>query len=102
MQLLRLRLNRKQWFPSLPGNAPMDACHTRPECTGCPGKMVCRCLQVTREMLHDALVSLDLRTVQDLRQATGAGDGCTCCHRQLRLILEQHRRVELAQASSNV
>jgi bacterioferritin-associated ferredoxin len=79
----------------------MDACNNRPDCSGCSARMICHCLQITREMLHDALVSLDLHTLHDVRRATGAGDGCTACHRQLRLFLEQHRRVELAQASSS-
>lgn len=80
----------------------MDDRTNRPDCPGCSARMICHCLQVTREMLQDAVASLDLRTLHDVRQATGAGDGCTACHRQLRLFLEQHsRRVELAQASSS-
>jgi bacterioferritin-associated ferredoxin len=63
--------------------------------------MICHCLQISREMLHDAVVGLGLTNLHEVRQATGAGDGCTACHRQLRLFVEQHRRVELAQCSSS-
>jgi len=34
-------------------------------------------------------MELGLRTVKEVRQATGAGDGCTCCHRQIRGLLEE-------------
>jgi bacterioferritin-associated ferredoxin len=61
----------------------MDACHTRNNCDTCPGRIVCHCLQVTEEMLLDALEAFDLRTVHEVRQRIGAGDGCTACHRQL-------------------
>jgi bacterioferritin-associated ferredoxin len=56
--------------------------------------MVCLCLQVTEEMLLEALAVLDLRTLQEVRQHTGAGDGCTACHRRLGGYLER-RKVEL-------
>jgi len=56
----------------------------------CPDRVVCQCLQITEGQLVAALRSLDLRTLKDLRRATGAGDGCTCCHELLRHYLEQH------------
>ena len=62
--------------------------------------MICHCLEITREMLHDAVVGLDLRNLHELRQVTGAGDGCTACHRQLRIFLEQHGRADAAQPSA--
>lgn len=79
----------------------MDACHTRSDCAGCPGQMICHCLQVTEEMLLGAVAALELRTLRDLREATGAGDGCTACHRRLRKFLDENAPVELAQASSS-
>ncbi len=49
----------------------------------CPDRVVCRCLGVTEEAVISAIVTLGLRTVKEVRQATEAGDGCTCCHREL-------------------
>jgi bacterioferritin-associated ferredoxin len=43
----------------------------------------------------DAIVTLGLRTVKQLAVATGAGDGCTCCHRELRELLEVHIEVQI-------
>jgi bacterioferritin-associated ferredoxin len=59
-------------------------------CAGCPDRVVCRCLKVAEGQIVDAVVSLGLRTVKEVRSATGAGDGCTCCHRQIRELLDQH------------
>jgi NAD(P)H-nitrite reductase large subunit len=59
-------------------------------CAGCPDRIVCRCLKVTEGVIVGAIVSLGLRTVKDVKAATGAGDGCTCCHRQIRGYIEVH------------
>jgi NAD(P)H-nitrite reductase large subunit len=44
---------------------------------------VCRCLKVTEQEVISAIVTLGLRTVKEVRQATEAGDGCTCCHKEI-------------------
>ena len=64
-------------------------------CSGCPDRVVCRCLKVAEETIVDAIVTLGLRTVRDLRDATGAGDGCTCCHRELHALIEVHAEVRV-------
>jgi NAD(P)H-nitrite reductase large subunit len=51
---------------------------------------VCRCLKVTEEAVIHAIAILGLRTVKEIRQATGAGDGCTCCHKLLLRLIERH------------
>jgi len=48
---------------------------------------------VTEEVVTDAIVSLGLRTIKEVRSATGAGDGCTCCHSQIRELLAVHVEV---------
>jgi bacterioferritin-associated ferredoxin len=56
----------------------------------CPMLVVCRCLQVTEAEVVAAIESLELRTLKDVRRHTGAGDGCTACHKRLRTYLERH------------
>jgi NAD(P)H-nitrite reductase large subunit len=51
---------------------------------------VCRCLKVTEEAVIHAIAVLGFRTVKEIRQATGAGDGCTCCHKLLARLIERH------------
>ena len=59
-------------------------------CAGCPDRIVCRCLKVTEAVLVEAITTLGLRTVREIREVTRAGDGCTCCHREIRSYLEVH------------
>lgn len=63
------------------------SCRTCPAVGSCPDRVVCRCLQVTEETVINAIVGLGLRTVKEVRQATEAGDGCCCCHRELHVYL---------------
>ncbi|VTR94520.1 : Fer2_BFD [Gemmata massiliana] len=75
----------------------MELSQTAGECAGscrscatvgsCPDRVVCRCLGVTEQAIVTAIVALGLRTVKEVRQATEAGDGCTCCHRELNAYL---------------
>lgn len=68
----------------------MNSPYHSSSCDECPGRVVCRCLHVTEEALVTALQTLELRTLREVRQHTGAGDGCTACHQRLRELLEQH------------
>src|SRR4051812_31121560 len=71
--------------PDMMNNSPLSD-----SCNHCPGRLVCRCLQVTESVLVGALTELGLQTLTDIRRQTGAGDGCTACHRLLARYLEQH------------
>ena len=59
------------------------ACRSCPAVGSCPDRVVCRCLRVTEQVVIEAIVTLGVRTVKELRTATDAGDGCTCCHKEL-------------------
>jgi bacterioferritin-associated ferredoxin len=65
----------------------MFDCQGRSDCQGCAGRLVCRCLQVTEETIVAAVKTLECRTVQSLRQCTGAGTGCNGCLKALRSYL---------------
>lgn len=69
-------------------HACSGTCSTCPAVGSCPDRIVCRCLKVTEEMIISAIGTYGLRTVVELREATRAGDGCTCCHRELRQYLQ--------------
>jgi len=62
----------------------MNATCSMDRCGTCPERLVCRCLQVTESEVVTMIETLGLRTVREVRQATGAGDGCTCCHDEIR------------------
>jgi len=67
----------------------MDTACTR-SCSDCPSRLVCRCLKITEEAVVHAIAVLGMRTVKEIRQATGAGDGCTCCHKLLARLIDKH------------
>ena len=54
------------------------------------GQYLCHCLRVTEADLAESVVTLGLRTFDDVRRCTGAGDGCTSCHRKIRECLADH------------
>lgn len=55
-------------------------------------RIVCRCLQVTAAEIHDAVAVCELETIADICESTGAGDGCTACHVELRKLLIAAKR----------
>lgn len=77
----------------------MHTCNNQAGCNGCSARMICRCLQVTEEML-DALIDMEIRSLEEIREATGAGDGCTACRRRIRQYLERRSQEALSPASS--
>lgn len=58
-------------------------------CDGCTDKIVCRCLNVSEAEVIQMISRLELRTIHDLSEHTGAGEGCTCCHAKLEEYLER-------------
>ncbi len=59
------------------------SCRSCPAVGSCPDRIVCRCLRVREETIISAITTLGIRTLRELRVATEAGDGCTCCHAEL-------------------
>lgn len=66
----------------------MDSLCPFDSCQNCPAEFLCHCLRVTEEMLTEAVERYGLRTLNDVRRHTGAGEGCTACHRKIRMHLE--------------
>ena len=62
-------------------------CSACPAVGSCPDRVVCRCLKVTEESVIVAIRTHGARTIRELRTLTGAGDGCNCCHQELRQYL---------------
>ena len=68
----------------------MSTACTPERCDTCPGKIICRCLNVTEEQVVNLITSSGLRSIHEIRQYTSAGDGCTCCHAELAQYLERY------------
>ena len=59
-------------------------------CGDCSSKVICHCLQVTEDTVIEAITRLELRTVPDVCERTGAGDGCRACRRKIQSYIEIH------------
>ena len=59
-------------------------------CLAMGGPVVCRCLGIREDELIEALTTLELRTLRDVRRHTGAGTGCNACHRRIQLYIETY------------
>ena len=59
-------------------------------CEGCPVRFACHCLKVTEAAVIEAVQMFGLRSVKEVRRHTGAGDGCTCCHKRLETVIQQY------------
>jgi bacterioferritin-associated ferredoxin len=68
------------------------------DCAGCTARVICRCFQITEAVVVEAITTLGLRTVKEIRQHIEAGDGCTCCHPQLRRCLAENAPVLTGEA----
>ncbi|MFO0879733.1 MAG: (2Fe-2S)-binding protein [Gemmataceae bacterium] len=68
-------------------------------CDACPNRVLCHCLNVTEEMI-DALIALDRTNYNQVREATGAGDGCMACRKRVKDYLARRSLDVLAPASA--
>lgn len=53
-------------------------------------RIVCHCLQVRTSTIEAAVSAGAVETVKCVMDMTGAGGGCTACHRRIRDLIEQH------------
>jgi bacterioferritin-associated ferredoxin len=53
--------------------------------------MLCHCLQVRASTVQQAVAGGSICSLRQLARATGAGDGCTACHRRLKKYIEAAR-----------
>ena len=55
-------------------------------------------LDSVKATVVEAIITLGLRTVKEIRQYTEAGDGCTCCHHELRRLLTENAPLLMSEA----
>jgi bacterioferritin-associated ferredoxin len=67
----------------------MNNCCNHGSCGECLEEYVCHCLKVTEEQIVESAVRFGLQTLDEVRRHTGAGDGCTACHRRIRQYLQE-------------
>ena len=62
--------------------------------------LVCRCLQVMESDLLDVMDRCPVSNLQDVANQTGAGSGCTACHRLLRKYLAARAQGQSAESAA--
>ena len=50
----------------------------------CSEDVICHCLKVTQAEVESAIVTSDEPSLRCVMRMTGAGTGCTACHRAIR------------------
>lgn len=69
----------------------MDECRCPPDVGQIyPERVVCPCLQTTAREVFVAVNVLGAQSLCDLKRLTGAGEGCTACHKVLQQYLDEH------------
>jgi bacterioferritin-associated ferredoxin len=68
----------------------MERVFSQDSCEFCPDRVVCHCLNVTEDQIISAIANQDSRTLRDIRRQTSAGDGCTCCHKDVQEIIKRY------------
>ena len=54
----------------------------------CSEEVICHCLKVTQAEVESAIVSSDEPSLRCVMRMTGAGTGCTACHRAIRGLIQ--------------
>lgn len=66
------------------GDASRQAMH---EDSFCSEDVICHCLKVTQAEVESAIVTSDEPSLRCVMRMTGAGTGCTACHRTIRSLI---------------
>jgi len=61
--------------------------------------VICRCLQVRESAIVEAVQTGGCGSLCQVACATGAGSGCTACHRKLRQYFAERRHAALEKAA---
>jgi bacterioferritin-associated ferredoxin len=54
-------------------------------------RIVCHCLGIAESEIRCALMEGTAQCLRTLMDATGAGTGCTCCHRAIKELVARER-----------
>lgn len=49
---------------------------------------LCHCLRVSESQIRAAVELAGCQTIRDVRRQTGAGSGCTACHRRICALID--------------
>jgi bacterioferritin-associated ferredoxin len=53
-------------------------------------EIICQCFQVSDKTIKGHIKAGDLKEIEEVTEACGAGGGCQSCHLLLQLFIDQH------------
>ena len=56
-------------------------------------EIICQCFQVSDKTIKAHIKDGNLREIEEITEACGAGGGCQSCHMLLQLFIDQHHNV---------
>lgn len=56
--------------------------------------IICQCFQVSDETIKSHIKNENLKEIEQVTEACGAGGGCQSCHMLIQLFIDQHQNPE--------
>jgi len=53
-------------------------------------EIICQCFQVSDETIRSHIKNVNLKEIEQVTEACGAGGGCQSCHMLIQLFIDQH------------
>jgi NifU-like protein len=57
-------------------------------------EIICQCFQVSDKTIKGHIKAGNLKEIEEITEACGAGGGCQSCHMLLQLFIDQHHNVD--------
>ena len=57
---------------------------------GADEEIICQCFQVSDETIKSHIKDKNLKEIEQVTEACGAGGGCQSCHMLIQLFIDQH------------
>jgi NifU-like protein len=54
-------------------------------------EIICQCFQVSDKTIKKHIKESNLKEIEDVTEACGAGGGCQSCHMLIQLFIDQHQ-----------
>ena len=64
-------------------------------------EIICQCFQVSDKTIKAHIKEGNLKEIEDITEACGAGGGCQSCHLLLQLFIDQHHNTGKPPKSGN-
>ena len=64
-------------------------------------EIICQCFQVSDNTIKAHIRDGNLKQIEEITEACGAGGGCQSCHMLIQLFIDQHHNLEKSSEAKN-